>query len=227
MNSIKATSCWQQIIGQPQKLFSILIASDLLMLLLHLLFAPHSNFFHLDHEQNLPTVYQSLKLIIFGSIFVFSALKRKSSVVGKFFLMPISLFLVALGFDELLQIHENIYRVFEFIPWLHPEKVVEASLDAGYRSSLWVIYYLPIIFVFVFWCGYWFRHFQNKLKNNAWIVGLAGGSLLTVLLIELVSSTGFFNDHIYFWMVTFEELAEMIFASTFILVGHKVLKQLT
>ncbi len=206
-----------------ETLFKTLIVLDFIILILHLLFGQQSQFFHLDFEQNLPTAYQSFKLIIFGILFLFLSLKSKLQRELKSFIIPLAIFIIALGFDELLQIHENIYRLFEIFDWLHPSRIVEASMNRGYRSSLWILYYMPIIVIFVFWSGYWLRYFQSKMKRNFWIIGLSSLCLFTVLITEILSSTGAYSDQTYFWLVTLEESAELIFATTLIFVGSKVI----
>lgn len=207
-----------------KKLFIYLISIDVLILLLHLLFGRDNHFFHLDFEQNLPTVYQSLKLIGFGTVFFVLGLSALTRRDIKNFILPLSLFLVFLGLDELLQIHENIYRIFEFFDFFHPSKIVEASMKLGYRSSLWILYYLPFIFIFVFWSGYWLRYFQSKMRNNAWILVVSSLSLFTVILAEILSSTGSYGENVYFWLITIEEVAEMLLASTLVLIGSKMVR---
>lgn len=204
-------------------LFHWLISLDLLVLALHLLFGNQNNFFHLDFEQNIPTIYQSFKLIIFGFIFFILGLKKSLKLKLKGFILPLALVLTFLGLDELLQIHENIYRVFELFEFLHPSRIVEASMKMGYRSSLWILYYLPFIFIFVFWSGYWLRYFQAKMKNGMWMLMFSSLCLFAVLLAEVLSSTGTFADSTYFWLVTLEETAEMFLASSLILIGSRML----
>ncbi len=192
------------------------------MVLLHLLFGRQTPFFHLDLENNLPTFYQSGKLLLFG-FFLFSlALTKKLSAEIKFFMIPLTLVITFLGLDELFQIHENIYRLFEFLPFLHPSKIVETSFKLGYRSSLWMLYYLPILLLFVFWGGYWLRYFQSRLKSNFWIILISLVSFFTVLLAEIIGTTGKHEENTYFWLVTIEEMAEMILASTLVFMGLKV-----
>jgi hypothetical protein len=211
------------IFNNHKTVFYCLLSFDALVLVLHLILGNQNHFFHLDFEQNLPTVYQSLKLIIFGGIFFVLGLKKSIKLDIKSFILPLSLVLVFLGLDELLQIHENIYRIFESLDLFHPSKIVEASMKMGYRSSLWILYYLPFIVIFVFWSGYWLRYFQSKMKNNTWVLIISSLSLFTVLLTEILSSTGSFSETTYFWLVTLEESAEMLLASTLILIGSKVL----
>ncbi len=214
-----------KIFNQTKHFFLWLICLDLLVLTLHLIFGNFNHFFHLDFEQNLPTYYQSFKLIGFGMIFFIFSFSKSLTLNIKSFVIPLSLVLVFLGLDELLQIHENIYRIFEFFDLFHPSKIVEASMKMGYRSSLWILYYLPLIFIFVFWSGYWLRYFQAKMKNNAWVLVISSLSLFTVILAEILSSTGSYNENAYFWLITVEETAEMLLSSTLILVGSKIISK--
>jgi len=124
-----------------------------------------------------------------------------------------------------MQIHENIYRIFELFDWIHPSKIVDASMKMGYRSSLWVLYYIPLILIFVFWSGYWLRYFQSKMKSNFWIIGLSSLCLFTVLMAEILSSTGSYSESVYFGLVTVEEVAEMLLATTLVLVGNKMVNK--
>lgn len=211
-----------RLLQKNKKLFIGLVVLDFTVLFLHLTFGKNYSFFHLDFEQNLPTLYQSFKLIVFGLIFFILGLNRKIKREVKSFILPLSLFLTFLGLDELFQVHENIYRIFELFDWFHPSKIVDLSMKMGYRSSLWILYYLPMIVIFVFWSGYWLRHFQSKMKNNASILILSSSCLFIVLLTEILSSTGTYSENAYFWLVTLEEIAEMLLATTLVLVGNKM-----
>lgn len=213
----------RNILKKNKTIFYYLISLDLFLLVLHLFFGSYNYFFHLDFEQNLPTVYQSFKLIVFGIIFFVLGLKKSIKWDIKNFILPLSLVLIFLGCDELLQIHENIYRIFELFDLFHPSKIVEASIKMGYRSSLWILYYLPFIFIFVFWSGYWLQYFQSKMRSNAWLLIISSLSLFCVLLAEVLSSTGSFTENTYFWLITLEETAEMLLASTLVLAGSKIL----
>lgn len=219
--SPKILAMYMKTILKKNYLLKLLVAGDLLVLSLHLLLGGRHSFFHLDFEQNLPTIYQSVKLMMFGLVFLFEALRGRVETKLKGFVVPLSVFLFFLGFDELFQVHENIYKIFELFEWLHPSKIVEASMKLGYKSSLWILYYIPLIFVFVFWSGYWLRYFQAKMKENALLLVVSSVCLLSVLSAEIISSTGVYNPDAYFWLVTFEEVSEMILASVLIIIGSK------
>ena len=212
-----------RLLKKYKQTFLHLLLADTFILLLHLIFAKHSTLFHLDFEMNVPTIYQSGKLIIF-SCFLLHQLVQKhipKNVLG--FFIPLALFMFALGMDELLQIHENIYRIFEWLDIFHPSKIVDASMKMGYRSSLWILYYLPVFFAFFLWLGYWLRFFQTEIKQNFHLLTISAGAIFTVLLAEVLSSTGSYSSHAYFWLTTVEEMAEMLFASSMIWIGMKVL----
>lgn len=215
----------RQLSQKKVSLFIVLIVFDILIVCLHLLFGNKNTFFHLDFENNLPTYFQAGKLIVFGSFLFILGLTRFVKRNVKSFILPLSFFLVAVGFDELLQIHENIYRIFEFFEWLHPSKIVDASMKLGYKSSLWILYYLPFIVLFVFWSGYWLRYFQTLMKKNAVLLLSSSACISVVLLCEILSSTGTYTDTTYFWLVTFEEMAELLFASTLVFLGATVSTQ--
>lgn len=215
-------SFFTHILDKNKKLFLTLVVLDILFLFLHLILGKGNHFFNLDFEYNLPTTYQSAKLIIFGFIFFFRCFNKKTKFETKSFILPLSFFLVFLGLDEFFQIHENIYKIFELFDWLHPSKIVDASMKMGYRSSLWILYYLPLIFIFVFWSGYWLRHFQSKMKSNFMIVIASSLFFFTILIAEILSSTGSYSTQTYHLIVSIEETAEMLLASTLILVGSKM-----
>ncbi|MBW7944108.1 hypothetical protein H3C70_01810 [Patescibacteria group bacterium] len=207
------------------RILQILLFFDLVILALHLTFGSTTPFFHLDFEQNLSTFYQSSKLIGFGMIFFLLGLSRQVKLEMKSFILPLALGLIFLGVDEWFQIHENIYRVFELFEWLRPSKVVEASMSMGYHSSLWILYYIPLFLIFAVWSGYWLRYFQSKLKTNVWVIIFSGLCFLTVLLMEILSSTGSYSGATYYWLVTVEELAEMLLASMLVFIGSKILSK--
>lgn len=214
-----------KLIYNYRQTFKVLLLLDLIIVLLHLLFGKNYPFFNVDFEQNLPTWYQSLKLLLFATLFFIFGFSKHIKLRLKSFILPLAFFLAVLGLDELLQIHENIYRIFEHIDWLQPSKVVDTSLRMGYRSSLWLLYYLPFIAIFILWIGYWFRYFQTRMKSNVRIIAFSGFCFLLVFLTEILSSTGLYWDNTYYFLITLEELGEMLLASTLVLLGSKLLSK--
>jgi hypothetical protein len=201
----------------------ILLYLDVVIIALHLIFSPYTDVFHLDVEANVPTVYQSLKLLILGGIGLWwlrharHQTKRvmpshtKKMLWG--FVLPLSLGLFMIGIDELFQVHEHSYRFFENTSLLHPEQVVAKSLEIGYRSSLWILYYSPLIIAGFAWTAYWLHHFFKQNTKTAKQLGLVLVLVAVVLLAEILSSTGDHSHHLYFYLVTLEEGAEILLAT--------------
>lgn len=206
-----------------KRVLIFLLSLDIILTILHVLFGRQNLFFHLDIEHNLPTYYQGFKLIIFGIIFLIWYFKQQSKEKMTLFALPLSLGMILIGIDEVAEIHENIYRLFEYVPFLHPERVIDATLDAGYRSSIWIIYYLPIIFAALIWLGYFLRHFQEKSTQVLKLLILSCFLVFIVFLMEILSSSGMYGDETYFWMITVEETAEAIFGTVLVVIGFLTL----
>lgn len=196
---------------------------DALIVLLHLMFASSSVLFHVDFENNIPTIYQSLKLLFFGGLFLVLGWSKKLPKHIKFFIIPLGIVMLFLGLDELVQLHENSYRLFQHVIWLNPDDLVRTSAQYGYHSSLWLLYYLPIIALFLIWCGYWLRYFKSKHQDNFWIVLVSAILLGIIFVAEILGSTGDYSQTTYFWLVTIEEASEMMLASVLVFGGLKVL----
>lgn len=202
--------------SKKNRLLYLFIALDFFVVLLHIVFGSKNTFFHLDFEHNFPTYYQSFRLIGFGSLFLVVAAFKKLKLHLKSFILPLSIFMIILGLDELFQIHENTYKLFNLFEALHPNKIVNLSFNLGYRSSLWILYYIPFIFLFFLWSMYWIRHFHSTFKRNRWVFFLSSCCVGIILLMEILSSSGNYNESTYYWLITLEETTEMVLASTLI-----------
>ena len=93
------------------KLPLILIGIDILLTLIYISTRGTIKLFNLDTENNIPTVYQTVKLLalsFFLYIFAKENIKEKTSKIVKLALysFPIAFFFLAL--DEIGQIHENL-----------------------------------------------------------------------------------------------------------------------
>lgn len=203
----------------------LLLTLDLIILVLHLLFGKSNLLFHLDFEKNIPTYYQSVKLLVFGSAFLFLTIVNVFKSSQKLFVIPLSSFLLLLGLDDLLLIHENIAQRLDSLNLLKMDTILEVTTSINYDSSLWIIYYIPFILIFFAWSFYWFRSFMQEQKLRI-ILLFSIISLGAVLLCELLSSTHKFSDQTYFFLITIEEFSEMVFASLLIwLLNLKTLPQ--
>ena len=197
---------------------------DTAFVLLHLMTSHRTGLFHLDYEQNIPTIYQSAKLLAAGSLAIlYIWLKKK--MVGKirraelWFFAPLGAILIFIGLDELGQLHENIYTyVLEIAPRfaIHSN---EAVRHLGYSSTDWIIYYLPLIILSVFYFIYAISYTAKNYKDRVWLIIFMVISFLMVLLLEYLGTRQEHPAHVYERYFVFEEYLEMIgatFGFTFI-----------
>lgn len=202
----------------------LFLSLDTVVLLLHLLLGSSYLFFHLDHEQNFPTYYQGLKLIFVGvyGLLLLATRQGKGTQLPWPLLASIAAVLPLIGLDEMFQIHENIYRLFENTPWLHPSNVVSFSQSFGFRSSLWLLYYSPLLLAGMLWFGYWLRALQQLSYTSFRTLLTALFCFFIVILMEVLSSTGEFWGWQYQLLVFVEEASEILggtYLAVFLLEG--------
>ncbi|HEX9805096.1 MAG TPA: hypothetical protein VGA67_05430 [Candidatus Dojkabacteria bacterium] len=200
------------------KALTTLLVLDLLMVLLHIVFSENLDLFHLDREQNIPTIYQSTKLLLAAIIlgihmfvFKFGKVTKGLSLVfwGILFLMIFSL-----GLDEVGQIHESIdHHLSQILPD-QTEEYKEIYEDIGYKSAPWLLYYIP---VFLFAGGIFFYLIREYLrtKNSTTLFIIIGLSFfLLVPLVEYINTnSSLTNPTSYENLIIVEELFEMVGAS--------------
>lgn len=171
-----------------------LFLADALLVLVHVLLHRSNTFFSLDHESNLPTIYQSLKYYSFAYLAFFNVwlarYLRISTRARVLFWGSLGGLLLVLGLDELGTLHESLeYFVGQSFP-----SVVRTVDGVGerlnYIGSHWVFYFLPFVLGFLvaayFWVTYAARHYASRLKF------LVAGFLLmlTIPVWEYVGSGG-------------------------------------
>jgi hypothetical protein len=206
------------------RLLVLLIAADFLFLILHFLFGPGSDLFHLDREQNLPTYYQGVKLITFGIIGFGYLIRKKVQVKQlRYFLIALSAILVFIGIDEIFQLHENTWRLFAGTStFLDPANLAPFAFEAvGFQSSLWLVYYLPFFFIGLIWLVYWLLVFKRTYHTYFKYLITATVFGLMVVIFEVLSSTGWYPPHVYHILVGIEETSEKLAATV---LGILVLK---
>ena len=195
----------------------LVLLLDLIIVILHLTLGGFSSFFHLDFEHNLPTLYQSAKLIAVGAvaavvIWQLSLMKNLKRADIIFY----SLFgagFVFLGLDELGQLHENVdYFVREVNPG-YADAQLELLQSVGYRSSTWMVYYAPIMLAASFYFVYAWKYIKDNIPKvkPAFLTMLVMFSL--VIIFEFVSNQGYTDPGLYQIYITIEESAEMLGAT--------------
>lgn len=191
---------------------------DILIVFLHLYLGSQYFVFNLDYEHNIPTIYQTIKLLLIAQLLFLpiyiNGIFRKISKKEIFIWVPLILIFLFLGLDELGQIHENLHG---YISQLFPSQTrqyTEAFSEQGFISSDWLILYLPLFFFFVIYLGLFIK---STLKSRGKsILLLAAGALiiLCVPVVEYINTSGV-EEGLYYVLMTFEELLEMIGISFF------------
>lgn len=199
------------------KIILLVVIFDLIILGLHLMFGHVSSFFDLDFEHNLPTIYQSAKLLVVGSLafmvgwqlWVLGRIKRADLLFYGFFAAGF----VFLGLDELGQIHEHVdFFVREMRPE-YADAQLELAESLGYYSSTWMLYYTPIFVAAAVWFVYAWRYLGRYLPNQRLSFGLMTGFFVMVIIFEFVSNQGHIDPFLYWIYITIEETAEMLGAT--------------
>lgn len=155
----------------------------------------------LDAENNLPTAYQAIKLIIVALITLALFIKTGNKIY-----FPLALFLGYLGFDEWFQYHELIsdisYRTIS---------------NAGYSIpfAAWILAYIPVFVAasVIFYLTYKTTFAKEKnvglFAKNSFIAGVL--CYVSVPLVEIISTWGWkIGESNYYILVAIEEGLELI-----------------
>lgn len=165
--------------------------------------------FNLDVEKNVPSVYSAL--LLFSSGFLLILISNRTRKLKKkfashwFFLGVVFMFL---AYDEFFAIHETLV-----------EPIRESLNTSGLLYFAWIIPY--IIFIVILFLAY--LKFLKDLPKDIYIKFIASGSLFIFggIIIEsfggkYIESHLWQKDNIWFAMITFEEMFEIIGISLFL-----------
>ncbi len=188
-----------------KKLIYSFIILDIIIILLHLIFARNYTFFNLGKENNLPTYYMGMKLIFTAGLIFYYCQKTKWYLSSIYVLV---MFIYA-GFDEVLELHEKAAQKYHYL--------VEDIFYSQDRFS-WLFLFAPILFVSLIIA----IKFINRLKENKkWFyIGILILSLAIGL--EVVESIHYNSPYIYI-SIFFEELFEITSITFFIYAIYKSL----
>lgn len=185
---------------------------DFFVLALHIFLADWTTYFHLDHEHNFPTVYQSLKLLTVGYIILFSLIQvwQNLSTYKKWLLAPMSGLFIFIGIDELGQLHENTDR---FVREMNPDfadGLLYFAQSIDYVSSTWILYYIPFFIAAGMYFLFLIYYAVKKQPHHFLTLLFAGFIVFLVLLFEFVSNQGQVDSSLYQAYIVREEFAEMV-----------------
>ena len=213
-------------------IFTVFLVLDLLIFLLHFIYANKYNFFDLDMEQNLPTFYQSFKLLfesmlLFSIYLLISVDKKCSRGVKSFWLILVFIFSY-LCIDEAAQIHENIFPTIKslFPSVIDYPLIGSFSLLQGFHKLNWLVIYIPIIFIIIVLIVYFsIKIFKYYVREFIFfITGLL--AMIIVPILEYIEIKFKSNGTLYQYIMTSEELLEMIGVSLIVLFSLEVLSNI-
>ena len=188
---------------------------DLFLVAMHLFTRNQTNLFHLDAEQNIPTLYQSAKLLFAGGL-IFTYLWFKIQILERikkhelYFFAPLAAILIFIGLDELGQIHENIHtHVIDIAPNFADQVMILAQ-SLGYSSTEWLIYYAPFIMLSIPYFVYATFYVYKKYKHRWWLILGMAISFIIVIILELHGTSKEYPHRVYEMFFITEEFFEMI-----------------
>lgn len=215
------------------KFLFFLLFADVLLIVIHIIWGNAYRSFNLDVEQNIPTLYQGLKLLFAGhvSLLVTYLLVRmksenRSSLV---YFIYATLGLIYLGIDEIGQIHETIGdRIAEFFPEL-VINVRQMVYDAGYLSSDWLIFMVPIALVASVFVPYTFKYIVSFSLKEKLLLALGALCIVLVIPVEFIGSYNYYEystgELSYNISIIIEESLELIGISILSYLQLSLLKQ--
>lgn len=211
-----------KLMKSKQAVFFLLLI-DSCMVLLHIWLGRNFGLFNMDWERNVPTMYQSFKLVLVGSIFL------SITIINKFVLrqqvskiniywIGLAIILLLMGFDEAAELHETLpFYLREIIPaftsWYEG-----LFSQLGFQSSIWIIYVMLLTPIGLIW----FLYVRNVVLRK---YGKGLYPLLFATIIFFIGAIGFefigTLDEIFFSsnygiMLILEEFLEMVGGTIFV-----------
>lgn len=189
--------------------YKVVIFIDIIFILLH--FIAQNRGFNLDGENNLPTLYQAIKLVAVGGInlYGFVKVKHKSRFIG----LILGGVFTFLGLDEWFQIHERLGENLR--AWF------ASSLKFELNFAEWLIIYLPAMIFFLVFLYFVWKRLQldvstiKKQMNKLFLLGLI--CLAFVPITEFIGTWNWdFDSGYYGLIVAIEEGLELIGVSLFL-----------
>lgn len=218
------------------KVLLSLLLFDVIMVVLHLLFGNKifgnkTIFFNLDWEGNLPTMYQSFKIVFSGAILfciwlIYKfVIKVKNKKILSFW-FGTSILLITMGFDEGAELHESIPQYFRDLLPRFSKWYEEIFRSIDFESSRWIIYVL-IVFLppVTAWLIYVFPTILKRYKKR--LLPLIWGVIIFFTGAFVLEFVGTIDDvwrsHWYETIMFAEEFLEMVGGSLFVYFGLKEL----
>jgi len=163
--------------------------------------------FNFDAEQNIPTLYSSVTLLLSSGLLLLITFQHKQQTESYFLWLVLAIIFMFLSLDEFATLHENLIR-----------PVRESLNTSGVLYFAWVIPYSALLVLFL---AFYFRFLQNLPKKSMVLFLLSGtiyisGAIGFELIGGLRAESHGFNNLVYSLITTTEELLEMLGIALFI-----------
>jgi len=203
---------------KKHKFLFLWLCLDGLTVILHIALSGITGFFDLDKEQNLPTVYQSFKLILAGNMVLFIAWLELSVLKTRdkarlWFMAILAVLFLYIGLDELGQLHETVeFYVQEVSPGF-AFFVVETAKSLGIKSAVWLLYYAPFILASIPFFIYLIYYSFKVCGKKTYLIVFMTLLFFLVVCLEWIGSAGVYWGWHYQVIMIAEESAEKVGAS--------------
>lgn len=210
-----------------------LFVLDIFVVLLYVTF-PESQMLNLDLEYNLPTYYQSQKwflvaLLSFCYLILVFKFKYKVNKLIKAFWVILSIGALFISIDEILQVHEGVLiYATKLIGENSVSEFTNAIRSIGFQSSLWLIFYIPILTLGLIGLLIFFKSLIKQYQKELWFFISVFAMFVLVFLMEYLGTTDqiWYDPSKYNNYMIIEELLEMFASSLLLLFVWSCIKKL-
>lgn len=198
-----------------------LLALDLIVVFLHIMLGNSNDFFNLDTEQNFPTIYQGLKLIItstlaFTLFYILLNFYQEIEIKIKIVWIPWWIIFLFLGLDEVGQLHESMASRSVLTENNILERYILFFTRLGFNSASWLLLYIPIFLIFAVFLFIFLKYQYSNHKDEIIYLIVGVSMFFIVLIIELLNTNNnICSSNMYEKLMILEEFFEMIGASLF------------
>ncbi len=203
------------------KLFIAFLALDIVLLAAHFMFGQQVILFNIDIERNIPTTYQSFKLILAGTTVaaVFAIAYFRNYFKSQLLLIPYALGFIYLALDEIAEIHENLAVMLQDMGFTFTEQYKDFFVELGFNSAHWLLFFVPLMIGAIIYLVFLAKHLHQQQIPKMYLMALAILSFACVPLVEYWNTSEI--SYLYSFdqrnmLIGLEEFLEMLGATFFL-----------
>jgi hypothetical protein len=216
----------------------LFLVADIAIVALHLMFGSQNFFLNLDHEQNLPTIYQGTKLIIvsmlaFTTLYLNFGIRKdaknagsgKKSGLNDLFIWGIfCLTFLFLAIDELSQFHETFTQRITSGEFTIVNDYLNFFKSLNFTSSTWLVIYIPLFIPFLAYVLVFMKTLWKENRRALVFLVIGAIILFSVPVLEFIGTgTESLRANRYSSLMILEETLEMVGVSFFLYFASLIL----